>query len=287
MQRAARGLLEINGATLLLGFTALFPKLVDLPPQQIIFWRSAVAALALVVMLLARRRSFRLENRRAYLMVVLLGALLGAHWILYFHAVQISNVAIGIVSLFTFPVITVLLEPAFNRARIAPADVLTALAALAGVLLMVPGLSLESQATHGMAFGVLSALLYSLRNIFQKKYLIGSDSAVTLFFQVTVAALLLLPVMPDGFGEQAAPWALQLIALGLLLTAFPHTLLLDSLRHLKAKTLGIVQSLQPAYGIALAVLLLGEYPSLRTLGGGAIILGAALYESIKVSRPRT
>ncbi|MDP3940399.1 MAG: DMT family transporter [Deltaproteobacteria bacterium] len=287
MQRAAKGLLEINGATLLLGFTALFPKLVNLPPQQIIFWRSAVAALALVVMLLARRRSFRLENRRAYLMVVLLGALLGAHWILYFHAVQISNVAIGIVSLFTFPVITVLLEPAFNRARIDPADVVTALAVLAGVLLMVPGLSLESSATHGVALGVCSALLYSLRNIFQKKYLSGSDSAVTLFFQVTVAALLLLPVMPRGFGGQAAPWALQLVALGLLFTAFPHSLLLDSLRHLKAKTLGIVQSLQPAYGIALAALLLGEYPSLRTLGGGAIILGAALYESIKVSRPRT
>jgi len=286
MQRFAKGLLEINAATLLLGFVALFPKIVGLPPAQIIFWRSAVAAAALGLALLGRRRSVALQGSGAYAAVLLLGVLLGTHWILYFHAVQISSVAVAIVSLFTFPVMTVLLEPLINRARVDPKDVLTALAVLGGVLLMVPGLSFESSVTRGVAWGLVSALLYSLRNIFQKRFLSQTDSAVALLYQVTVAALLLLPGMPRGFVAAGAEWALPLLALGVLFTALPHTLLLGSLAHLKAKTVGIVQSLQPAYGIALAAVLLREYPSGRTLAGGVIILGAALYESVKVSRPR-
>ena len=43
MRNVSKGLMEVNAATLLLGFVALFPKMIDLPPQQIIFGRCIVA----------------------------------------------------------------------------------------------------------------------------------------------------------------------------------------------------------------------------------------------------
>jgi drug/metabolite transporter (DMT)-like permease len=285
MRQAGKGLLEINGATLFLGFVALFPKIIDLPPEQIIFGRCAVAAAALGLLLLARRRLPRLTRPRDYLVVAILGTFLSTHWVLYFHAIQVSTVAVAIISLFTFPVITVLLEPIVFRTRVAIGDILTALAVLLGIYLMIPDGSFESGVARGAFWGVMSAFLYSARNVFQKRYLTEPSSSVVMLYQVSVGALVMLPFLPEGFGGEFGAWAWQLIALGVIFTALPHTLLLSSLSHLKAKTVGIVQSLQPAYGIALAALFLSEYPSLRTLAGGVVILGAAVYESIKVSRP--
>jgi drug/metabolite transporter (DMT)-like permease len=43
-----------------------------------------------------------------------------------------------------------------------------------------------------------------------------------------------------------------------------------------AHTASVVAALEPVYGIALAVLLLGEVPSPRTLLGASLIVGAAL-----------
>ena len=42
---------------------------------------------------------------------------MGTHWVTYFYALQWSNVAIGMLSLFTYPVITALLEPLFFNTR--------------------------------------------------------------------------------------------------------------------------------------------------------------------------
>lgn len=284
MGNVSKGLMEVNAATLLLGFVALFPKMIDLPPKQIIFGRCVVAAAALAILFVARRRLPRLTRGRDYIVVGLLGMMLVTHWVFYFHAVQVSTVAVAIIALFTYPIITVLLEPLVFRTRIARADVLTALAVLLGILLMVPGFSFGSSAGQGAMWGVASASLYAARNVFQKKYLTEASSSATLLYQVSIGALVLFPFLPAGSGKEMMSWSLPLLALGLLFTALPHTLLLDSLRHLKAKTLGIVQSLQPAYGVALAAIFLSEYPSMRTLAGGAVILIAASYEFVKVSR---
>ena len=36
---------------------------------------------------------------------------MGTHWIIYFISLKLSNVAIGMLSVFTYPVITAFLEP--------------------------------------------------------------------------------------------------------------------------------------------------------------------------------
>ena len=53
-----------------------------------------------------------------------------------------------------------------------------------------------------------------------------------------------------------------------------HALFITSLRYIRAQLASLIVSLEPIYGIAFALLLLGELPAPRTLLGGAIILGA-------------
>jgi drug/metabolite transporter (DMT)-like permease len=91
-------------------------------------------------------------------------------------------------------------------------------------------------------------------------------------FAVAAAAV------PDGRGVAL------LVVLGVACTALSHTLFIRSLRSLSAHTASVVAALEPVYGIALAFLLLGETPSARTLAGGALIVGAAFFATVRTFR---
>jgi drug/metabolite transporter (DMT)-like permease len=53
------------------------------------------------------------------------------------------------------------------------------------------------------------------------------------------------------------------------------------MRRIRAQTASIISSLEPVYGILLALVFLGERPSLRTLAGGTLILAAVILVSAR------
>jgi drug/metabolite transporter (DMT)-like permease len=72
-----------------------------------------------------------------------------------------------------------------------------------------------------------------------------------------------------------------LVILGVVCTAIAHTLFIQGMRQIRAQTASIISSLEPVYGIVLAFVLLGEVPTSRTLAGGAVILAAVLFVTLK------
>ncbi len=77
------------------------------------------------------------------------------------------------------------------------------------------------------------------------------------------------------------PLALKDLALlsflGVFCTAIAHTLFIKGMRRVKAQVASIIATLEPVYGIILAVILLKEIPSLRTISGGILIVLSALF----------
>ena len=67
---------------------------------------------------------------------------------------------------------------------------------------------------------------------------------------------------------------------GYIRTALAHYLLIRSLAYLRAQLVSVVTALESVYAIVFAVLLLGEMPGLRTLAGGAVILGAVVVATL-------
>lgn len=278
----ARGLLSIHLSVFLLAGTALFSKLVHLSARELIALRCLLAIPALALFVLATRQHIRLDGRREYGMVFLVGLLLAAHWVSYFHAMQISTVAIGLVALYTYPVITVFLEPLFIGSRPRGADVIAGVLVVAGVALMVPRFDLHDSTAQGVAWGVFSAIAYALRNIVQRRAFSHRPASLSMLYQVVVVAAVTLPlidVQPIAALDRGQ-WGL--IALfGLFFTTVPHVLFLYGLRHYLAKTAGLIACLQVAYASTLATVVLGEVPSVRTIAGGVVIVLAAAYESLR------
>ncbi len=287
-----QSLLALYASVVLLALNGLFAKLIPLDAGSMSQMRSVVACIALSLFLLLQRRRWRLLSIKSALGVYALGVLLGLHWVTYFHAMQVSTVAIGMLSLFCYPVITVVIEPLFHRSFPKPIDLLAAFAVFMGVAVMASeGVFAsnnldKSSVLLGAAWGVCSALIFSLRNTIQKYCFHHIDSASLMTHQVSAVAILAIPFVDLTSVNNMArgDWSL-LIALGIFSTAAAHTLLTFSLKGLKAKSVAMIGCTLPLCGSILAWLVLGEIPSKTVFIGGSIILAVATYESIKQSKP--
>ena len=284
MANTFKGLLAVHSAVLIFGLTALFSKLIALTALEITLLRSIFAALVIAVMFFWKGTSLQLSRSKDYGIVFLLGVLLAIHWVTYFHAMQVSSIAVGVIALYTFPIITVFLEPLFHGESPHLKDIVSALAVLVGIYLLVPEFSLSNETTQGLLWGMFSALFFALRNIIQGHYFKGYTARHSLFYQTLVTFVVLLPfsfeVIPEVTHVQ---WG-QLFILGIFFTALPHTLFAFSLMNLKAKTVSLVACVQVVYATVFAALLLSEWPQFSTIMGGLIVVSAAMYESYTAGR---
>ncbi len=271
-----RAILSVNLAVLLFGFAGLFARWVGLPALGITFGRVFFSSLALLVYSLVSRQSLKLASRRDALKLVLTGAILALHWWSFFASVQFSTVAVGTITFSSFPLFVTFLEPVFFREKIAKRNVLLALIILAGVFITVPEFSFESRYAQGIALGMLSSVAYAFLTMANRHFAGRYTASVLTFYEQAAACLLLLPlVLRSGMVPAGKDIAL-LALMGIVMTAFAHTLFNGSLRHISAQLAGILSSMETVYGILLAALILGEAPSIREIAGAVIIIGAVI-----------
>ena len=280
MDTRGKSLLSLHAAVLLFGGTAVFARAIKLPALDITCYRAAIACLLLMAIVKLTGNRLRLSNWRDYRTAVILGIIVGLHWVTYFAGMQYAGVAIGIIAFFTYPVMTVLLEPLLAGQQPKTQDLLSTLAVVAGIVLIVPELSLSNQTTQGIALGVFSAFLFTLRNLLHKRRFSQYSGPQAMFYQTLVAAVMLGPFLSDTAIDVVPSNGWMLILLGCVFTAAPHALMASSLRDLKAKTVGLISCLQPMYGMAMAALILSEWPELKTLVGGSLVLSAAIFETL-------
>ncbi len=281
-----QSLLILHIAVFLFGGTALFSKLIGLPALDITVYRTGIAAIALFVLLTLQNKKLTLASMKDYGVALVLGVVVGIHWVTYFAGMQMAGITVGIIAFFTYPVITVFIEPLFNRGSPQIKDVITAIVVVVGIVLLIPEVSFGNQITLGIFTGIISAVFFSFRNILHKNYFSHYSGPHTMLYQTLVACLMLclfVKVPPTQVIEQ--DWWLLLLV-GVVFTATPHALFASSLRYLSATTAGLISCLQPLYGSVLAFALLNEHPDFSTVIGGLLVVSAAVFETWSVSKGR-
>jgi drug/metabolite transporter (DMT)-like permease len=284
VEERSRSLLEIHLAVFLFGFPGLFGKWLAFPPPVIVFGRVLFASLALAAVLGFGRRSFRVLPRRDLVLLAVCGLVLAAHWTMFFEAVQVSSVAVGLLAYSSFPVFTVFLEPLLTRERWDPASLAYALLCILGIYLIIPSFDLSDTVVRGVLWGLGAGLTFSILSVLNRILAARQSTLAVAFYQDLFAGVFLLPaIVRTDFVLSGRDWAL-LAVLGVFCTAGAHSLFIDGLRRIPARTASILSSLEPVYGIFLALLFLKESPSLRTVSGGAVILAAALVATVRARR---
>jgi drug/metabolite transporter (DMT)-like permease len=282
--RRVGSLLQIHLAVFLFGFPGLFGKWLPLPPHLIVFGRVVFATLALALVIGFSGRSLRLAAASDMRLLVLCGFILSAHWTMFFKSVQVSTVAVALLSYSSFPVFTAFLEPMAFKERWDPWSVVLALLTAAGVFLIVPRGGLASPALLGVGWGLGAGLTFAVLSLINRRLAGTNPSLIVAFYQDLWAAVFLLPLAFLA-GPRFSGRDLGLLALlGVFGTAGAHTLFINGMKRIPARTASIISSLEPVYGIVLAFFFLKESPALRTVLGGAMILAAALGVTLKAHR---
>ena len=250
-------------------------KFIDMPIPLIIWWRSIIASVLLYGFCRYKKFRLRLRSRKDLLLFLASGLFLAIHWITYFYALKLSNVAIGMLSLFVYPILIVLLEPLFINVKFDPIYILLGIMVLIGIYILAPEFNLENSHVKGALFGLLSALFYS------KQMVSRYNSTSIMLYQIVIVSIVLLPTLllldTSGIATQYP----YVIILAVVTTAVGHTLLVNSLKHFTVSTASIISSIQPILGIVIAFIFLNEIPSWNTFFGGFIILLTVVIESIR------
>jgi drug/metabolite transporter (DMT)-like permease len=276
-------LFQLNFAVLLISTSGTLGRHIDLPVPVIIASRALIGGFALYCFCKWKKFSFiiKKEDRKV---VFISGVLMGIHWITYFYSLKLSNVAIGMLSVFTYPVITSFLEPIILKSKFDKSNIFLGLLVLIGIYFLVPEFSFKNTHLKAIGFGVFSALCYSIRNVLMKAKVKAYEGSILMSYQLIVVSVLLIPTFfvydTSGF-QEALP---AVLILSLLTTATGHTLFLYSFKNFSITAASIISSIQPVYGILIGMLVLKEFPEKTTIIGGLIILSSVVIESARTYR---
>lgn len=276
-----RGLISIHLAVMLFGMAGLFGKLIDLPPTILVFGRTLFASIALVLVLAILKTDVRLKRKKDFLGFVCMGAVLALHWVSFFHSVQISTVAIALLTFASFPIFVTFLEPLVFKERLHVMDIVIAMVVCGGLVLVVPAFDLSNNLTLGVIWGTFSGFTFAVLSIMNRKYVARYSPLAVTLFQDVVACLILLPLVGTSvLSLTLGNWG-GLILLGVVFTALAHALFIRGMLVATAQLASIIASLEPVYGILFALVLLQEVPSAREIMGGVVIIGAIVYATKK------
>ena len=281
MRNSAKDLLRIHLAVLLFGLSGLFGRLVSLPAVIIVLGRVFFASVSMFVMFAARRKEVRLAKTRDYLMLALAGLILAAHWTAFFMSIKVSTIAIAVLTYSTFPLFITFAEPLLFGEKLKKSDLLSAIAMFIGVTLIVPEFNISNDVTVGVLWGMASSVTFAAMTLINRRYASKYEGTLIAFYEQLTATAVLIPSLFLTTFSATLSDMVMLLLLGVVFTAAAHSMFIGGMKTIKAQSAAMISSLESVYGIAAAAILLKEIPKFDEIAGGAIILGAALYSTIK------
>ena len=273
-------IVELGIAILVMSTSGVLGKQIDLPVVLIIWSRCLLGAIALFLIRLIFNNSCHI-SRSDRTKMILPTLLMGVHWLAYFYALKLSNVAIGMLTLFTYPLMTSILEPVLLKDRLVKRHLPLTLITLVGIYFLVPNFDMSDDLTMGVLFGLLAALSYAIRNILIRKHIEVISGSLSMAYQLLGLSIVLGPLLffyPLEQNQYFLENTGELFILGFVTTAVGHTLFVRSFKYFSVTTVSIMSNLTPVLGIGWGMIFLSEMPNKDIYIGGSVILLVTLVE---------
>ena len=278
-----KNILFLHIAVMLFGLSGVVAQFVKVSAVMVALGRVVCSSLLLFLIAVVKKDSLKLSSRKDYGLIVMTGIVMAVHWTTFFQSIQVSSVAIGTITFSTFPLFLTFIEPFVFHEKLKKQSIFTAAVLFIGVLITIPEFSMENNTTVGIIWGMLCSFTYAVMTLANRYFSARYAGRIICLYEQGTAAVVLLPAL---FIVKAS-WQAQDIAgvafVGFICTAFAYSLYVSAQKNVRAQTAGIISGMETVYGIVYALLFLGEVPSIRELVGGAVILGVAMYSSLKTT----
>ena len=255
----------------------------DAPAAIILCLRMAFAALALGAVFLRRPMLADWRRPGAAWRLILMAAMSSLTLLLFFYAVLNTSVAIAMFLLFLMPVWVALIAPRVFHSPREPI-VWPALAlALAGlIVLLLPDLlgegveislvGLLAALFTGFGYASYTVSVKGLTKIVAPSTISTAEAAGDTLF---VLPLAIWQFSSTGYQVDGRAWIAAAV-MGVVCTAIAYTLWIEGTRRVRVEHVTILGYIEPVAGPLYAVFLVGQMPTVWTVAGGALILGAGL-----------
>lgn len=275
-------ILEGITAGALFGTAAIFIRLLEsLNRFSIALWRLIIASIFLVLLLIVLKRPIAQSLFKKNLSrILVLGILLGLHFILFVSAVLDTTILNATVLVNTTPIWSMFVSSLVFKLKPSRLAVFGILTSFLGVGLIAYG-DASSRAWTLSLKGDLEAVLAAVVEAFYLSYgretrrrmpLLSLMLPIYVFSAFTVLVGGVLTRSDFSFSIQPS-LIIALVGLGLLPTAVAHTFYFSSLSHLKSFETAAMALLEPIGATLLGILIFVQVPEAVFALGAVLVLG--------------
>jgi drug/metabolite transporter (DMT)-like permease len=248
------------------GFTAVLGALISIKEASLVWYRMLLAGLFLLIYLIFKKKKILLPIKEI-VQLSLVGFLIALHWILFFRAINISNVSITLAMFSVGAFMASILEPLFYNRKMLWYEVFFGLIIILGLFIIM---QVEIRFLNGILCALLSIFIGVVFTLFNGKLIKKHDSEIIALYEFFSGFLLVSAYLffvgkfnTQFFKVSFRDWILILI-LSSVCTSYAFTASVNVMKKLSPYTVMLTTNLEPVYGIVLAYFILGDSEKMST-----------------------
>jgi len=272
---------HLHFIVVIFAFTGILGKLISVDALHLVTVRMFLAALGLYVLYLFKKNKGKGIKRSAFLKIAGIGILVALHWFTFYHAIKIANVSIALASFSTTTLFTSFIEPLIEKRKVYWVEVIIGIFIVLGLILIF---QFEAQYYMGILVGITSAFLISLATVLNRQMVQHNDYTLMSVIELAIGFLFLYVIFIFETGNPLAVFILSkadiiwLLILAWVCTSYAFTAVMELMQRISAYKVNLAISLEPVYGIILALLIFGDSEKMSTgFYFGALIVFAAVF----------
>lgn len=274
------GYLKIISAILIWSSLGIFLRKIEVSTIRIIFYPSVVAGILQLIILLISgeiKKPLNLEQKMRSLLVLALMPLFSlSNTFLFFFAYRHTTISNAVFTHYTAPIFVALMAPVFlkemTQKKIWVAIIFSSIGLwlTLGTITSGWGSLLKNGEFIGIVAGLLSGIAYAILILIIRRISQDFSPLLIIFMQNAVISIILLPfVINTPHPPGMMPY---MVIMGVIHSTLAPILYIDGLKSVRANDAAVLGYLEPVGAIILAMIFLHEFPDIKALIGGLLIL---------------
>ena len=274
-----KNLVILHFTVFIWGFTGILGALISISAVQLVWYRVLIASLTLFLYFKFNRTDFKV-TKHTFWTLAFTGALVAAHWILFFLSIKLSTVSVALVCFSSLTLFTAVFEPLINKKRISGLEIISGIIIIIGILVIF---KFETQYTKGIIAGLACSACASLFSIINGRQVKKYQAPVIAFYELAGAFVWvsIFLAVTRGFDKYMLLGRADigyLVLLGTVCTSLAYVAGVSVMRELSAFRVALVTNLEPVYGIIMSFLFFGDMNKMTTgFWAGAVIILSTIF----------
>lgn len=272
--------LKYISALLLFGSNGIVASQINMNSYEIVLLRTLLGSLFLLLIFFGTKQKIKCPAyKKDLLFIAISGIAMGVSWMCLYEAYAQIGVSIASLLYYTGPVIVMILSPILFKEKITVVKIIGFTAVLVGIFLINGNLSDGRGNMFGIFCGLLSAVMYSVMVMANKKseHIKGLENSVIQLI-VSFLTVFIFVAFKSGLAIHinASDWA-WILFLGIVNTGVDCYFYFSSIGNLPVQSVAVCGYLEPLSAVIFSAIILNERMLPLQIFGAVLIIGGAIF----------